>query len=1611
MIGGTKKIDSVELGFWQFMSSSTLNNMLLFQGLCVGAGALMFSVVAKEKKQYVGIWIVSLLVIGSIPFIAAETVNAELPESGDIYAFFRGANTKTRDYSTANFTASEVSVSGCGLDTCLLTGKHEIIMSMFPGSMVSIDLSEDASLKPEVVKILVHDFNQRQGLVYDYSQYDYGIGIVEGNTVEDTEAEPVDNWWKSEKFADNSDNYINCPWEVKDYRKLPNNLRSYHFASDAGGQECGSWGNTGDFYSRQVIIPKEEGISFFYAESDVLNNGLFEVIYNGVSHFKTLEEMKNGFELKNGLELMLISHDKPSPKTVRMFCHHKNGTGFGKCFDYNYPALGNPSQQGPGHFQSSRKLTKGVEFTNGNYFFGRTDWKDKIMWFRDGSCDSGAARMSFGSTTESRAEEGKTYTIEEREWINDLANLDFKSIRLKNGLDVSKKIRELRKSGFIDLDGVNKKFIMKGQGNFWSNDEQRDSNRGRSFKKGFQNDGDEFSVFDLFGVSALEERKKILLEMAKSSRSLIAWIIFMLLAAAVVVALTVGLVWKDIKDNCCGINRFGYSDFKNIDSYARPINDSLGAYKPEIEWSGLENLGEPMNNYLTLRETEEVRARFTLTASSTEVKINNDVVTIQSMELKKCDAVMSGSTGSCDIVYETIGAGGMVKLEAKGMKLNNAILNMKSGQNVATLGINSVSFAGSIVEICVAGTGMCSSTTVTFVGKPDGSSGDTLDSGSPFGSPYMTMQEMFENKGFLTTFILVCMVSGILGILMLLTLGYLIKDYVRPNMQGVDMKSMFVLIFLFCVISPAEPLTVFATKNVTVQDVRNAGLSIAGKYAADSWNTAPWSHAFYVLHNNDLPFLRRCSQKMQMNSYEGPGGKVNGNSSNVCTVPTMNTTVIPINQHTSTVPYYFVSPRFMGVSGTYISEKVSMIPYFGQRAVEDRFAFYGGPNQYVYFFEVKTGKWYKVNQLLSFQEITIDPARMTECTEVKWHRYASVCPTNSTLDSKSMNKGLCYGCYGQYLCGVSRADGINHGSNYACIMNGNSVDIATNGTGMAYLTNIGVFGAMAVETMKASESEGYKHYACGNTINLDNIEICTKSTVFNSLGGSLATTLDLMNMKGVTDGVNDFGFIAEFIVNVGISPGNITIVEMCDVLTNMDVSSGPINCIKKDNSMQCVAYCEMMAPVRPGSEIGLVKSEMKAVGARNHKSLLDRSKGKKQKIISELMKKDRKTSRFSVLESQISSRASSNVDYTNMFITYDGVILGMKLGGPHRLSCFYGNDISTFCNSTEGFGWVSGITLKPISGASGQTMYVPEEYIYVTFSLDGQDCQGVLTDVTGELTCDTTCCITSFDDFSTFIHVFGGTRIVPSSRLAISFVDQNLGRSAASSSGKVYPQGVDEYYNTTCARGSDVGELWVCLQEYYPDVFWALMGTIIAFGVTAMILVVWRLGLKNTGKRIWSGAKKTGGWVAAKSKNTAKWISNRIERANISMKITIAKTLIATCNRILKNPDYCTDQDYNKVKLLKVKLEQKLRTWNSKMGAKKIGNNKYEKVQKERGEDKMSIAGLESIRMTLMEICNRMDNMEQEKQKLSTLGKNISKAKEEVNKVKMENSRRGFKTN
>jgi hypothetical protein len=1609
MIGGASKLDSVKLSFWQFMSSSTFNNMLLFQGLCVGAGALMYSMAGREKRNCVGIWITSLLLVGSIPFIAAETVNAELPESGDIYAFFRGSSTKTRDFSTANFSASDVSVNGCGLDTCLLTGKHEIIMSLFPGSMVNVDIVEDPSYQPEVVKILVHDFNQKQGLVYDYSQYDYGIGIVEGNTVDDTEALPTENWWKEAKFADNADNYIDTPWEIKDYRKLPNNLRTHHFASDAGGQECGSWANTGDFYSRQVIIPKEEGISFFYTDSDVQNGGLFEVIHNGVSHFKTLDEMKNGFELKSGLEVMLISHDKPSPKSVRMFCHHKNNTGFGKCFDYNYPSLGNPSQQGPGHFQSSRKLTKGVEFTNGNYFYGRTDWKEKINWFRDSGCDSKAAKMSFGSTEESRAADEVTFTQEEKEWISDLGNLNFKALRMRNGLDVSKKIRELRKSGFINLEGVNKRFIVRGKGNFWVNKDQKNSEKmSRSEMK--MSEG-EISVFEMFGLSDDERKRKIMGEMAKSQRGLIAWIIFMILAALVIAAITVGVMWADIKDNCCGINRFGYSDFKNIDAYGRPINDTLGAYKTEIEWSGLENLGEPMNNYLLMRETEEVRGRFTLTASSAEVKINHDVVTIQGFEIKKCDAVMSGTTGSCDIVYETIGAGGMVKLEATGMKLNNAIMNMKAGQNMVTIGINSVSFAGSIVKICISGTEMCSSVTVTFVGKPDGSGGDTLDSGSPFGSPYMTMQEMFENKGFLTTFVLVCIVSGLLGILMLLTLGYLIRDYIRPNMQGVDLKSLSIaLMFLVCVISPAEAVTVFGMKNSTVADVRNAGLSVSGILAADSWNTALYNHAFYVIHNNDIPFMKRCSSKAQMLFYEGPGQiRVTGLSANVCTPTATNTTVIPVDKAPiAAVNFFFLSPRFLG--SYYVTGHVSMIPYTGQRAVEDRFAFFSGPQQSTYFFEVKTGKWFQMNQIMNFKEVSVDASRMRECTEVKWHRYASVCPTNSTLDTKSMNKGLCYGCYGQYICGATRGDGLNLGSNYACTMSAESTSVVNNATGLAYLTNLGVFGLMSLETYRASDSYGYRLLNCGNTTNTDNIEACSKSTVFNGLGGTLASTLEILTLKGVTDGVNDFGFISEFIVNVGLGADNLTVVDMCDVLTNLDITSGPINCIKKDNSMQCIAYCEMMAPVRPGSEIGMVKMEMKAAGPRNHNSLLNRSKGKKQKIISELMKKDRKKSRFSVLESQRDGRAISSVDYKDMFITYDGVVLGIKLGGPHRLSCFYGNEISTFCNSTEGFGWVSGINLKPIAGKSGQTMYIPDSYVYVTFSLDGQDCEGVLTDVSGELTCDTTCCITSFDDFESFIHVYAGTRIVPTSRLAISFVDQNTGRSASSSSGKVYPQGVDEYYNSTCARGSGVAELWICLQDYYPDVFWALMGTIIAFGATAMILVVWRLGLKNTGKKAWSGTKKAGGWIAEKSKNAAKWISNRVERANIMMKISISETLIETCKRILKDPESYTDSEYNKVNLIKAKLEQKHKTWKAKMNAKKVGKNKYEKIPKERGEERMTLAGLESVRMTLMEICSNSGMMD-EKEKMSRLGKSISKAKESLEKVKMESKGRSLKRN
>lgn len=76
------------------------------------------------------------------------------------------------------------------------------------------------------------------------------------------------------------------------------------------------------------------------------------------------------------------------------------------------------------------------------------------------------------------------------------------------------------------------------------------------------------------------------------------------------------------------------------------------------------------------------------------------------------------------------------------------------------------------------------------------------------------------------------------------------------------------------------------------------------------------------------------------------------------------------------------------------------------------------------------------------------------------------------------------------------------------------------------------------------------------------------------------------------------------------------------------------------------------------------------------------------------------------------------------------------------------------------------------------------------------------------------------------------------------------------------------------------------------------------------------------------------------------------------------------------------------------------------MNAKKISANKYEKVVKERGEERMSLNSLESYRMTLMDICSRVDEMEQEKEKMSKLRNNISKAKDAIGHVKSENGRR-----
>lgn len=1532
MIGGATKVSGAK-GFYLAMNSEALNTMVLWNSFCIGVGALG-AVMKKDEKVRMNIMIIVVcaMICGSTPLAFAEGVErATLPESGDMYAFFRGSNTYKRDFDSVNGTRREQSLENCGLDTCQVTGKTELIMSLFPGSSFNVDLAESGMTVSKPMKVLVHDYSFNQGLGYEYSQYDYGIGILEGDTNQGTAGLPRDTWYTQDKFVDNVNTIIEMYGVINDKRRLPNNLRQFHYSGADESIDCGSWSSTGDHYSRQVIVPKKDGISFFTADQNVVVNGLFEIIYDGRSIFKTLEEMKEGVEVDKGLHISLADHDKPNPRNLKIFCHHAAGDRFEDCHEYNFPALGNPSSEGPGHYQVSKMLRPDQDITTSNHFFGRNDWKQQMTWYRMDGCEDGA--------TVSRS-------VEDDGISRYIAEEDFKTVIETQGLKLSEVMKNLRGTTVIDLKN------MEGKKVFVSNDMvQKQGKVSRSLNISPNN-----ALFEFFGINDVEEKKRIIEACSKNGRfGFFAWIILAILAAAVIAAITVTVIWQDLKDNCCGLDRYGYNNFAAINSYALPLNQSWSAYMSEIKQTGKIINGEPVEMSVEYRNSMESRGRMMITMDKYDVALNQEQIYVLSMSVTECNAFKSGSTGSCFMNYEVVGSGGNVKFTSENCKMNNVMLPLKPGVNTLSFGINSVSFITDTLKFCVSGTSLCSTTGIIFTSSPDGSS-DLLENGNPAGGLYMTFSEMFKgNALFGFTFVLSCFVTAIFLILMLIALYTLIKDYIHPE----HVKKVGYMLTIFMMVSGVGSYEIYGQKTTNCAGIKEYGINCA---AMKSRATNNYNEYFMgiVLDNPDMAFLNisSCSNPHFLDKTLGPTRfwKIG-----TCTTSASNLTNTPINTNNwNSTGYYNFNPRYQkeGLDpGTPINQDVGIMPYGDQRSLEMLVIMTLGS---VYYHTVKD-KWYEIIEYGGLRE-TVKPLDLKGCVETSWEPYDAVC--TGGIETGKTARHMCWGCYGSSICAFSRGNGLNKRRNLACV-NTQSLELKNTRLNMS-LTDQGVWASGIYDV---SQNKDTLDICKGLSLSPIMAEFCSKAKGVAVGKGGFTSGFEVKYIKVISDGINDFGFIVELLGQISFDASDIKPGNLCPVVSDLETVPGPAKCISRGFIVHCILYCEMREPARPDSDIGRAKMMINSYGKNGKNMAYEKSRGNVKRIVKELLTKSRKSARYSLLEPVSKNGRASGVDYENVFITNDGVALGIQEGGPHKVNCYFGDSSSSYCNSTMGFGWIKSVPLKPVYDGNQNSMYIPEGEVYVTFSLNGVSCTGALTDETGELVCDNDCCITSFDNFESFIYMTYGMPTRAGGSLAQSFKVGPQSRADAKVTGKVHAQGVSTEYNGTCSRGASVAMLWSCTYHFYPEIFWGVNGTTIAAAVIALGFAIWHLGLGGLFGKVKKGTKNFGGWLYKTGRGMARKVREVGGNLNIHAKLKMAEVIMMGVVDLEGEEDKLFDSERNKIEKIKSTLEMKQKKWQSEVKMPK----KYDRpFTTKKREDAVGLRELNKMRSEISAIARRL---------------------------------------
>jgi hypothetical protein len=801
---------------------------------------------------------------------------------------------------------------------------------------------------------------------------------------------------------------------------------------------------------------------------------------------------------------------------------------------------------------------------------------------------------------------------------------------------------------------------------------------------------------------------------------------------------------------------------------------------------------------------------------------------------------------------------------------------------------------------------------------------------------------------------------------MLVALYTLIKDFIRPEhlTRIRSAKGVSTMMAIILMANGVGCYEIYAQKPTNCAEMKNYGINclVGRSFAVPNYNEYFMG---IVLDGPDMAFLNisSCSTAHFVEKTYGPTRYWKGAT---CATTASNVTNTPINLNSwNSTGYYNFAPHYQksGLdSGEPLSQSTGVVPYGDQRSLEMLIIM---SIKSVYYHTVKD-KWYEIGQYAELQEV-VKPLNLEGCVETSWEPYDAVC--TGGIEKGKAARNFCYGCYGSAICAFSRANGLNKRKNLACPLT--QTLAATNTRLNMSLTDQGVWASGVFDV---SQNKDTVSNCKGLTLSPVLTDFCSKAKGIVVGKGGFTSGFEVKYLKVISDGINDFGFIVEILGQISFDATDLKPGNLCPIVSDLETVAGPTKCLSRGFLVHCIVYCEMREPARPESDIARAKMTINAYGKNGKNMAYERSKGNVKRIVKELMTKSRKNARYSLLEPVGKSGRSTGVDYDNVFITNDGVALGIQEGGPHKLDCYFGDESSSFCNSTMGFGWIKSVPLKPVYDGDEQVMYIPEGEVYVTFSLNGVSCAGALSDETGELACDNDCCITSFDNFETFVYILNGMTTRAGGALAQSFKVSTQSRAEGRVSGKVYAQGVSTEFNGTCSRGADVAMLWSCTYHFYPEVFWGVNGTTIAAAVIALGFAIWHLGVGGFFGKVKKGTMKFGSWLHKTGIGIARKVREVGGNLNINAKVKMAELIMAGIDE-LKKDNGLFDAEMESLHKYESVLEVKLKKWKGELKVPKRTDRPFTGKRKEGG---VSLAELNVMRNKVQAIARRLRKDETE---------------------------------